>query len=291
MEPPRQLARLPDGRRLEYAEYGDPGGVPVFHIHGWPSELQQAGVMGEAARSAGVRIIAPNRPGIGRSSPQPGRRIGDFAADLGSLAGSLGIVRFGVIGVSGGGPYALACAHALPGCAAAAVVSGAPPLDSAESRRRIMMPYRWAIAVDEHAPKLARAGFWLAAPALALPVPLVATRALTRTLPDTDRRVLCDPRIGPYYQRAAQAAFRSGGLAVADDGRLYRQPWGFDLKAVAAPVKIWHGSEDPNFHWQLAEVLAARLPGAAFSKLQGEGHFSAAFAAAGDVMAWLKDRV
>ena len=124
------VLRLPDGRMLGYAEYGDPAGPPVMFFHGLPGSRVSGRLGDEAARERRVRLIAPDRPGFGLSSFQPKRVILDWTHDVTALANALGIGRFAVGGVSGGGPYAAACAFALgPRLTGAAIISGIAPGD------------------------------------------------------------------------------------------------------------------------------------------------------------------
>ncbi len=114
---------------MAFAEYGQPDGEPVFFCHGWPASRLQAGLLHNEGLELGARIIAPDRPGIGFSPIQKGRRLRDWPALIGGLADTLELDRFRILGVSGGGPYALATAWGLPErTIAASVVCGAPPL-------------------------------------------------------------------------------------------------------------------------------------------------------------------
>src|SRR5512136_1886359 len=106
--------QLPDGRKLSYAEYGDPQGIPVFFFHGFPGSRYDGEYSGQVAAEMGIRLIAPDRPGMGYSDFQPNRLLLDWPADVCRLADSLGLDKFGVLGYSGGGPHALACAHRIP---------------------------------------------------------------------------------------------------------------------------------------------------------------------------------
>ena len=123
-----RIVRLADGRALAYAEWGAPDGFPVFGFHGSPGS-RRTHLGEEAPRSADVRLILPDRPGFGLSDPQPGRALLDWPRDVAALADHLGVDRFAVYGFSGGGPYALACAWAMPErVTAAAVVGGEGPI-------------------------------------------------------------------------------------------------------------------------------------------------------------------
>ena len=104
---------LPDGRTLVWAEFGEPTGAPLFLFHGWPGSRLVGSHFDEAARDLGVRIICPDRPGVGRSTHLPGRLVTDWPNDVEALAARLEVERFVAAGKSAGGPYVLACAAAL----------------------------------------------------------------------------------------------------------------------------------------------------------------------------------
>ncbi|MGI4944133.1 MAG: alpha/beta fold hydrolase, partial [Janthinobacterium lividum] len=95
---------------ISVEEYGDPAGPPVLYFHGWPASRLEAGLIPDLS----VRLLALDRPGYGRSTPQPGRTLLDWPADVAAVADRLGLAKFHVVGLSGGGPYAAACALALP---------------------------------------------------------------------------------------------------------------------------------------------------------------------------------
>ena len=145
-----QSFRLPDGRTLAYAEYGAPDGKPVFYFHGPAgSRLEPAMLDGKDFEKAGIRLIACDRPGMGGSDFQPGRGFSHWPADIVALADSLGLGKFGVFGVSGGGGYVSACARLIPDrLSAAVIVSGAGRMDSPEARAGLPVMGRlmWGLA-------------------------------------------------------------------------------------------------------------------------------------------------
>jgi pimeloyl-ACP methyl ester carboxylesterase len=127
------LIALPDGRSLAYAEFGDPDGRPVLFFHGTPGYRLNPWIEDAELRSLGVRLIALDRPGVGRSTPRPQRRLLDWPDDVQTLADVLGLERFAVVGFSNGGPHAAACAHKLGRrVSGTALVAPMPPL----ARRR-----------------------------------------------------------------------------------------------------------------------------------------------------------
>jgi pimeloyl-ACP methyl ester carboxylesterase len=111
----RTSIRLAGGRRLSYTAAGPTGGFPVVYCHGAiGTPLGRSVDLERIAWELGVRHISVSRPGLGGSDPLPGRTLTDFAADLRELMAGLGHERFSVVGVSAGGPYALAAARELP---------------------------------------------------------------------------------------------------------------------------------------------------------------------------------
>jgi hypothetical protein len=127
--------QLHDVRLLEYATYGADDGLPALFFHGFIGSHHQAAFVHEAARRHGLRLIAPNRPGVGRSSPKDRHQLDECVPDMEQLLDSLAITRFGVIGVSGGAPYALACPKGLPARRGGEALSGGT-LHGAGARRR-----------------------------------------------------------------------------------------------------------------------------------------------------------
>src|SRR5688572_5249193 len=125
----RQTVTLPDGRLLGFAEYGQPDGKPLFYFHGYPASRREPAPIAKEVRERGIRLISVDRPGIGASTYHPGRTLRDWPEDVRVLADALGLKRFAVLGSSGGGPYAIACALVLPPerLSVAGVFAGAPP--------------------------------------------------------------------------------------------------------------------------------------------------------------------
>ena len=126
-----QTLKLSDGRTLGYAEYGNPKGTPLLYFHGFPSSRLEAYSLHSIASRLNIRVLSLDRPGFGLSTHDPHRRIIDWPADVQAFASQVGLSRFAVLGVSGGGPYSLACAERLPRdkLSAVGVLAGAPVWD------------------------------------------------------------------------------------------------------------------------------------------------------------------
>ncbi|CAA9243301.1 MAG: Hydrolase, alpha/beta fold family [uncultured Blastococcus sp.] len=263
--------RLPDGRTLAYAEWGDPDGRPVLGCHGSPSSRLERHVEdADAYRRWGVRFIVPDRPGFGLSDPHPGRRIMDWPADVAVLLESLGIDRFAVLSLSGGAAYALACAHVFgERVSAVGVLGGAPPPD---------VPWPWPRWVPEtvraavHRPTR-MAG--LLQPVFA-PValrPAMIPRYLQARLNPADRRVIGRPAVRQVLTETFTEGLRNGSAALAEDRALLFRPWGFPLSSVRRRVHLWHGTQDWLVPVSVGRVLSAMLPDCSAHWVPREGHF------------------
>jgi pimeloyl-ACP methyl ester carboxylesterase len=283
--------RLPDGRALGYAEYGDPAGAPLFYFHGWPSSRYQGKLLDEAAAARGLRVIAPDRPGVGLSDPMPGRGFASWPRDVAALADALGIDRFRVNGVSGGGPYALATAAALPQrVLAAAVVCGAPPLGTPGDRAGLHWAYRSLAALHglrrAAAPPLIVASRWM----IGRGRERVPMRWLLHGVPPCDRAAIADAGCWESVTRSYLEAVRRGAGELVAEGELYLAPWDFTPEEIRVPVAFWHGLDDRNLPCAAARKLAARVPGAEVHWEPGEGHYSLPLRYRAPVLDWLRQR-
>ena len=196
--PPRDKEiRLGDGRRLAFCEFGTVDGAPAFFFHGWPGSRLDFAPNHDAAVDAGVRVIAVDRPGIGGSDPQPGRRVLDWPTDVAELADSLGVERFAVLGFSFGGPYLRACAYALPDrITRAGLVSCLGPIDDPDAKRGMPPATRYGLTAARVSPWLARPMVWFTA-RQALAGKMIDR--LSKSMPPSDAEVLRrrDVREGP----------------------------------------------------------------------------------------------
>src|SRR5215469_1097864 len=149
--------RLADGRTLACLQLGDPAGSPVLYFHGFPGSRLEARVAADAAARLGLRLLAVDRPGFGQSTFRAGRTVGSWAADVVALADQLALGRFSIVGVSGGAPYALACAALLSDrLARVALVCPLGPLDVAGGRAGMLAQDQVMLSLASHAAPLAR---------------------------------------------------------------------------------------------------------------------------------------
>jgi pimeloyl-ACP methyl ester carboxylesterase len=266
------VVTLPDGRAVAYEEYGDPAGFPVLSFHGGLSSRLDAAPAHEAAVLMGVRLLAPDRPGIGRSSFQAGRRLLDWPADVARLADALGLGPFAVMGWSAGGPYAAVCAARMPErVTAAALLASSVPLDAYGTTRGLTSEDRLFLLLARNAPRVAAA-------LMTVTIVHASNKRLLRevmhAVPPVDRTVLRD--WGPADQALAfvREATRQGTQGCVLDYRIFGDPWGFSLKEVTVPVQIWEGSEDSTGPPGYRAFLKRHIPHATVTVVPGEGHLS-----------------
>lgn len=266
------IHKLPDGRDLGYAEYGDPHGTPVFFIHGTPgSRLFHP--PDDVTQRLGVRLICAERPGYGDSTFQPNRRLLDWAKDTASLADALKLDKFAVVGHSGGGPHTLACAYALPGrITAAGLIAGAGPMDAPNATEGMIFINWLGFKVGRYLPWSA---WYLMVKGMMREIAADPAKAIDRdkdTWPPADREILTNPEIRELCIRSDMESYRHGLLAYAWDARLLTRPWGFRLEEVKVPVHLWHGTEDNSTTLAMARTMAGKIPNGKLTICEGEAH-------------------
>ena len=264
--------RLPDGRTLAYAEHGDAGGAPVLFFHGLPGSRLTRHPDESVAAAAGIRLFTFDRPGYGRSTAKPGRRIADWASDVEQFARETALERFAIVAWSGGAPYALAVARAMREQVERVVlVAPLAPLAGTSAAHDLSPALRRRVRVARRAP-------WLVGLSVSRDVRAFARdpqRALDRAFagaPACDRDVLADDAIRGMYVESRTEAYRQGPRPLLQDALLYLRPWEFDVGDVGAPVRIFHGELDQTIAPAHSRQLAALLPKHESTFVAGEGH-------------------
>jgi pimeloyl-ACP methyl ester carboxylesterase len=272
MEAESQFLPLPDGRRLAYLESGRTDGQPVFLFHGMPGSRYFFPANPITTR-LGVRLITLDRPGYGQSSFQPGRCLLDWPADIARLADRLGLERFHVAAHSGGGPYAAACAWALPErVRAAAIVCGAGPYETASEARELSPFNRFGLTKGRYIPWPAwRLLIWTNYHLRAADPAADMLRG-SRHRPAADEALITQPEVRQACLQSELEAFRPGLRGLAWDARLLTRPWGFRLEEIRLPVQLWYGTADNQVPASMGRALAGRIPGSRLILCPGEGH-------------------
>jgi pimeloyl-ACP methyl ester carboxylesterase len=291
-EPPRSEGCffLPNGRRIGYAEFGDPTGPVVLWFHGTPGGRRQFPIVGRrAAEKLGIRVVLVERAGSGLSDSYCYDQVGDWASDMAHVADLLGADKVGVVGLSGGGPYALSCAG-MPALAdrvvAVAVLGGVTPSvgPDATCSGAIKLARQCAPLLSAGRRPLAALVAGLLMPVI--PVAHVGYQGFSSMMPAGDRRVFSNPEIEAMFVDDIVHVAHGGFKALLDDARLFGRDWGFRLADVKVPVRWWHGDADSIISLADAQAAIAHLRDVELTLMPDESHLGG-FDKADDVLEFL----
>jgi pimeloyl-ACP methyl ester carboxylesterase len=265
-----------DDRQLGFAEFGDPHGRAIFWLHGTPGARRQIPTEARVyAEENHIRLIGIDRPGIGSSTPYQYHAVVEFADDLRTVADTLGIDTMAVIGLSGGGPYALACGAAMPDrVVAVGVLGGVAPTSGADAiSGGVVALAPWV------APLLRVAGLpirWAAVALVRMIRPLAepAVYMYARISPEGDRRLLVRPEFKAMFLDDLLNGSRKQLSAPFADVIVFAKDWGFRLQEVKIPVRWWHGDADHIVPFTHGQHVVSRLPDAELTTLSGESHLA-----------------
>lgn len=270
---PVRYAPLPGGRRMAYRVFGAEDGRPILALHGTPGSRRKFEVADREARDFGLKLISIDRWGYGLSDPHPRPSLVRFGDDLTEFADRTGLDRFAVMGISGGGPFAVAVAAAMPErVTALGLIAPVGPIAGTAVGFDMSPFHILAFRGLSQTPGAIRLGFHAFRAMLgrnsAVAMKIAAARAS-----QVDRRTVCQPR----EQQSLVEAFRAG-LAPGCDGpvvdmRLFGRRWDLDLGAIRARTRMWLGSADRNIPVRSARLLADTIPGCEFIDLTGQGHY------------------
>lgn len=282
----RSLATLilSDGRKLGYAEYGSPSGEPILYQHGFPGSQVEAAGLDDAASRVGARIIAIDRPGYGWSSQHKDGTLLSRARDVETLAKHLRLEKYGVLGISGGGPYALACAISLPAdkLRAVSIVCGLGSPDMGYWGMNWMSWLGWTFG-QRIFPGLCRWWFSREPPAR---LDLSQEERMRRIRQGFEKNkanmnlkdvaVFGDQDFMWMHLRKGEEVFGQGMGGFSDDFRLLNSDFGFRIEDIRKdlPVQLWHGELDTYVPLQHAEKIAARLGDNAHLRVSDDTHAS-----------------
>jgi len=279
-----------EDRRIGFAEFGDPQGRAVFWLHGTPGARRQIPMEARVfAEQRSIRLIGVDRPGIGSSTPFQYENVLAFAVDMATIADTLGIDKMAVVGLSGGGPYALACAAAMPErIVAAGVLGGVAPTVGPDAIGGGLMALGTLAA-----PVIQIAGgpIRLAASTLIRLIRPVAEPAVylyAAISPEADRKMLVRPEFKAMFLDDLLNGSRKQLAAPFADIVVFARDWGFRLDEVKVPVRWWHGDRDHIVPFAHGQHVVSGLPDAELHQLPGESHL-AGLGRAEDILSTMLD--
>lgn len=266
------VLRLEKGRRIGFAEYGAPEGLPVVVLHGTPGSRMLFESTDSVARKMGFRIVALDRAGYGLSDPHYHATLKDTAYDIQALVNGLGINRFFLVGFSGGGPHALAAALLMRDrIQQVALIS---PVGLVADAERVSMTslQHFIFSYLGHSEAAARV-YFEGVRSMVSWFPHSAEYLVTQYATETDRAIL-----DQYGLRHSLGTSMREGLSRSVEGavqdlRLYCRPWSLNLHKLETPVTIWQGSEDTIVPPEAAYRLEDVLPNCRLEVIEGMGHY------------------
>lgn len=263
-------------RRMGFAEYGDPNGRSIIWLHGTPGARRQIPIEARVhAANRGIRLIGVDRPGVGSSTPYRYRAVSEFPDDLLAIADTLGIGRFGIVGLSGGGPYTLAVAHAVPDrVVAAGILGGVAPTVGPDAIEGGAMALGSMLA-----PMLRVAGVPLGRMlssllSVARPIAEPAITIYGQLSPNADRELLARPEFRAMFLDDLLSGGSRRMEAPVTDVLAFASDWGFRVGDVTVPVRWWHGDDDNIIPFEHGAHVVSLLPDAKLYHLPGDSHLS-----------------
>ena len=259
---------------LAYSEWGDPAGRAVLFFHGTPGSrlLSPDALMPGTSASAGVRLITVDRPGFGRSDPQPGRTLLGWADDVVELANSLGLERFAIVGWSDGGPHALACAASIaPRLTAVGILASRGPLDEVPGAWEALDPDRRELLDLARSDPERAVGLIVERNRWIIERPESVLRA---PWPEADAWLFESAERRAAFIEGIRETARQGLEGYAWDEIACRGPWGFALGEIDIEVRVWHGEQDIIVPVANGRYFAGEIPNCRATFWPRDGHLS-----------------
>jgi pimeloyl-ACP methyl ester carboxylesterase len=269
-----QTITLPDGRKLGYATIGK--GNPIIYFHGTASSRLEAYLLKQLTKREKIKLVALDRPGYGLSTYKPRKNIQDINSDINFLADHLGIDKFGVLGWSGGGVFALAYLTCFPQRVTCGVIAGTPdlPFDASTAHNTPFIKYIMKISfLGTLAMRNMRRQI----------LKTNSTNAFLRsnhgkqmlhTCSNRDLAFFFDPVwMRLMYQSITEAFRQSNSIkTILEEHRLFLKPWNLPSKNIGNKLHIWHGTEDKNCPIKNAHNITNRVKGSNLTVFPRHGH-------------------
>ena len=271
-----EIIILSDGRTLGYAEYGDSLGFPIFYFHGGQESRLSSKFMDSVALRLNIRLISPDRPGIGISTFKANRQFLDWGNDIYQLADSLGLSKYSVFGLSGGAPHVLACmlSDSLR-IENASIISGATPYNYQGTLKGMWFPVKiihWFASMkkDKQLRKFIQNDF-----DGLVNKPEKRIKQFQKYLPKPDKTLMINhPEYGLEFIEGSKESYRQGIDAVVQEWKLYVSDWQMQLDTIHLPINLWYGSADKMAPIYKGIYYDNELPKSKLRVIENEGHFS-----------------
>lgn len=271
-EYPDGSIQLADGRTLGFSRFGLASAMPVLMFHGTPGSRCFGFPSGTPLDDGRLQVILPERPGYGLSTARRNRCMLDWVGDVAQLTDALGFEQFHLLGLSGGGPYALACAHQVPERVLSVnLVASAAPLRLSRLRNAMALANKLAYYVARFVPLAIQLNFLFNRYSL-FHKPVIYLEKLFTQLSGWDEALLQDPVKQALFLKHMREAYRTGINGAVSDIQLLMKPWGFNLSDITTPIRLWQGELDTMVPPAMGRYLAAQLPNCKSQFITDAGH-------------------
>ncbi len=273
-----QTIALDTGQQVGLATYGAEDGFPILALHGAPACRLMFDVADGSARRSGFKLYCPDRPGYGQTPSLEPVTLAARVNFLASVVDTLGLKRFGVLGISGGGPYATAlAAHFGDRIAVLGLVSPVGPIadfnaTSMPKGPTLQKGHRIFFLDLPKYPKILKANSALIR-RLFLIAPRLFAAMFAKTLPRIDRDDLAAPRVAESVIAMTKEALRQGVDGGLADLQIYSESWAVDYERITAPTLVWQGTSDRIVPAVAATYLSQQIRNARLIRLPDAGHF------------------
>jgi pimeloyl-ACP methyl ester carboxylesterase len=281
---------LSDGRRIGYGEYGRHDGTPVLYFHGSPgcrinATLTLAHQLANRAGGPKVRLITLERPGYGLSDPVEHYSLQAWTRDVNELVDELHLERFAIVGISGGGPFALAVAHGIPErVTKVAIQCGMGPLEVSSVVEALSPAMKQIVFASIHATQQVEAFIQN----LGQNVESFVRMQLAE-LTDVDKQVISEDLVDVTIESLKESTKNPSGYV--NDFKILARPWGVPLHEIRVPVQLWYSDADRSVPFVHGEYLASAIPGAVLKRLNGYTHLPTAIASLPEVLQFLEPQI
>lgn len=288
--------QLSSGDTLGYAEFGNTSGTPVLYFHGLPGSRSEGLLWHKAAANSKVRLIAPDRPGLGLSTRDRTRQLNDYPKDMLELLNHLDVQAVMVIGVSGGGPYALACA-ASPDLShrikSVAVVAGLPDPEIPKTGMNVMQ--RFAYFAINTLPSSLIGWFWeqLIGKTARGSDPETLRKLVKQSLKASggqDAEFADDDDIVGGTAESLRGAFAQGSGGYVQDAAIVSRVWGFRLEDIGVPVGFWCGGKDTLAPPGMGQIMSKTVQKGIWKCYEADSHTGVVLRHQEEVLGWLVDQ-
>lgn len=266
------ICYLLDGRQIGYAKYGDPSGVPFFFFHAYPGSRFHGKMFDSAAKRLGILILSIDRPGYGLSDFQNNRSLLDWTDDIMEIADLFNIKKFSVLGISGGGPYAAACAYKIPDrIINVGIIVGLAPLTVEANLQKLSLFVKtaWKLSKKYSVFQKIIASMYIAQTKNLLPDSFFYS-----LLVKSDKNILANG-FKQEMERNRKEAFRQGIKGTKTDLKIYSSDWGFPVRAIKTKTHLWYGEVDNVVPSTMGNYYASQLKKSNLIIYPGEGHLLA----------------